>query len=284
MSGVLDRMAQRSRGLLQVVKPVMAPRYAPVGGEPRRPGMELETVAETEAAVPVLAQEGRARIGALSRYDGEADQPMGEHEGAAGPERSAEGPEKTAHAREAVRRAGPAMVQSGVSRRPSVKLDAQVEAARNGDVARSREFEASARSVQEESRNEPAREMARPGPTGLRRKSTKTGPAIERSEESGVEGAFPEQTPEWRAEMGLNSDFSMRNRMVAESPQRVDRRVAPKVERQVAPQAEEKTEIHISIGSVELRAPRVEPRPQAAPFRPRVTLDEFLRRKPETRA
>lgn len=47
--------------------------------------------------------------------------------------------------------------------------------------------------------------------------------------------------------------------------------------------AEQKTEIHISIGSIELRAPRVEARPPAAPFRPRVTLDEFLRRKPEAR-
>ena len=47
--------------------------------------------------------------------------------------------------------------------------------------------------------------------------------------------------------------------------------------------AEPKTEIHISIGSIELRAPRTEARPQAAPFRPRVTLEEFLRRKPERR-
>jgi len=45
--------------------------------------------------------------------------------------------------------------------------------------------------------------------------------------------------------------------------------------------AEQKTEIHISIGSIELRAPRVEARPQAAPFRPRLTLNDFLRRKPE---
>jgi hypothetical protein len=45
--------------------------------------------------------------------------------------------------------------------------------------------------------------------------------------------------------------------------------------------AEPKTEIHISIGSIELRAPRTEARPQAAPFRPLVTLEDFLRRKPE---
>lgn len=39
------------------------------------------------------------------------------------------------------------------------------------------------------------------------------------------------------------------------------------------------TEIHISIGSIELRAARSEPRPQAPAFRPRVSLDEFLRRR-----
>jgi hypothetical protein len=41
----------------------------------------------------------------------------------------------------------------------------------------------------------------------------------------------------------------------------------------------EHTEIHITIGSVELRPPRVAPAPPKAPsFRPRVTLDEFLKR------
>ncbi len=43
--------------------------------------------------------------------------------------------------------------------------------------------------------------------------------------------------------------------------------------------AAEHTEIHITIGSVELRAPRVVPAPPKPPaFRPRVTLDEFLKR------
>ena len=51
-----------------------------------------------------------------------------------------------------------------------------------------------------------------------------------------------------------------------------------------APAASQNTEIHISIGSIELRAPRTEPRPQPAPFKPRVTLNEFLRRKPEARS
>jgi hypothetical protein len=41
----------------------------------------------------------------------------------------------------------------------------------------------------------------------------------------------------------------------------------------------EQTEIHITIGSVELRSPRVAPvAAKTAPFKPRVTLDEFLKR------
>ena len=42
----------------------------------------------------------------------------------------------------------------------------------------------------------------------------------------------------------------------------------------------EHTEIHVTIGSIELRAPRSEaPRP-STPFKPRVTLDDYLRDKP----
>jgi hypothetical protein len=41
----------------------------------------------------------------------------------------------------------------------------------------------------------------------------------------------------------------------------------------------EQTEVHITIGRVELRAPQVAPAaPKAPPFKPRVTLDEFLKR------
>jgi len=48
--------------------------------------------------------------------------------------------------------------------------------------------------------------------------------------------------------------------------------------------AEPKPEIHISIGSIELRAAPAEARPSPpAPFRPRVSLQEFLSRKPEAR-
>jgi hypothetical protein len=43
--------------------------------------------------------------------------------------------------------------------------------------------------------------------------------------------------------------------------------------------SEQKPEIHISIGSIELRAAPAEPRPAPAPFRPRVSLQDFLNRK-----
>ena len=45
--------------------------------------------------------------------------------------------------------------------------------------------------------------------------------------------------------------------------------------------SEQKPEIHISIGSIELRAAPAEPRPAPAPFRPRVSLQDFLNRKTE---
>jgi hypothetical protein len=53
---------------------------------------------------------------------------------------------------------------------------------------------------------------------------------------------------------------------------------------EAAAAAESKTEVHISIGSIELRAPRGEARAAVAPFRPRVSLGDFLRRKPEAGA
>ncbi|HMK91166.1 MAG TPA: hypothetical protein VK446_16225 [Methylocystis sp.] len=55
--------------------------------------------------------------------------------------------------------------------------------------------------------------------------------------------------------------------------------VPPRLSPAAAP-VETKTEIHISIGAVELRAPRPLAPLQTQPFRPRVSLDEFLGRKP----
>jgi hypothetical protein len=64
----------------------------------------------------------------------------------------------------------------------------------------------------------------------------------------------------------------------------LQRNVTPAKKVQVSEKAESTTEVHITIGHVELRAPRTETRPPAAPFRPRVTLDEFLRRDRSARS
>lgn len=45
----------------------------------------------------------------------------------------------------------------------------------------------------------------------------------------------------------------------------------------------ERTEINISIGTIELRGPRAEAKTPMPAFRPRVSLDEFLRRGQESR-
>jgi hypothetical protein len=95
------------------------------------------------------------------------------------------------------------------------------------------------------------------------------------------------------AEMGKRS----LSRTEREGYSRPEDRAAPAVAKRIEPLAEtsmgdlrglvaaaqsleQKTEIHISIGRVELRAPRQDAKPSAAPFRPRLTLDDFLRRKP----
>lgn len=70
-----------------------------------------------------------------------------------------------------------------------------------------------------------------------------------------------------------------------EVEKRVETQETPAIRNETADAASavddsEHTEIHITIGSVELRAPRVAPAPPKAPaFKPRVTLDEFLKRE-----
>ncbi len=92
-----------------------------------------------------------------------------------------------------------------------------------------------------------------------------------------------------RTELDSGDDADTRPRSAAGSRERrqpqEDRVVAPQSGRAATlegsgdPRSEPRTEIHISIGSVELRAPRLEARRQPAPFRPRVTLDDFLGRR-----
>jgi hypothetical protein len=72
--------------------------------------------------------------------------------------------------------------------------------------------------------------------------------------------------------------------LVAQTTASVQRRRVQTAHPESAAPAEPKPEIHISIGSIELRAAPAEAKPPApAPFRPRVSLHDFLSRKPEAR-
>ena len=105
-----------------------------------------------------------------------------------------------------------------------------------------------------------------PGPTGLQsNKDLSNWDSL--SQNSAQQDAFAESRKGLTREPQIEVRSEQRS---AESPS----------ELHAAP-AEERTEIHISIGSIELRAPRTEVRPKPAPFKPRVTLDAFLRGKPE---
>jgi hypothetical protein len=88
-------------------------------------------------------------------------------------------------------------------------------------------------------------------------------------ERDGVRAAGPK--------MRERQDAEVRDATFRQRP----RRAAAAKQPNEAASTDEKTEIQITIGNIELRSARTEPRPQPAPFRPRVTLDEFLRRRPE---
>jgi hypothetical protein len=107
-------------------------------------------------------------------------------------------------------------------------------------------------------------------------------PMREPREASDIGDALVPKSELAQPELASHSDSPKSSRSVATPPLPIDRQTTQREPRPAQP-AEEKTEIHISIGSIELRAPRVEPSPQPAPFRPRVTLDDFLRRGQETR-
>lgn len=287
MSGVLDRMAQRALGTLPTVQPLMTPRYAGMREEPRGPEAGLEMTREIETIAPVRAREGDARRRPVAGSDGDVqrqeDKPKQSFEGLR-PGKGSESPEKIAKAHEPVM---PVSRPADISERqfPPMRRASQPGVERGRDIAAGH-IEAELRPAQAGNRSETARtakvvpRLERMEP---RRENVKAEAMREKRETSGIGDALSPKDEPSRHEIVRNSDSPKSKRLVAVPPREIDRRGTPQGERQAAEPAEEKTEVHITIGSIELRAPRVEPRPQAAPFRPRVTLDEFLRRGQETR-
>jgi hypothetical protein len=273
MSGVLERMAKRAMGTSAAVQPVTAPRYAPPAVGPRKTGLGLELTAEVEAEASHGGREVIPRGG--PHRTGELERPGKVHGESSAANRAEQAGEQGRQAVRALSRGDwrkSAPVEGESEARPERKDDftsrnemgrerGAIEPAQQGEFEpadggrlRLRGVDAAEDRIEAEARNSTASETA--------------GSVVLRYE------------PE-RREAAATVAIRKGNQKVAEM-RSAERRGEPTRVRQGAT-APEKTEVHISIGRIEMRAPRVEPGPQPAPFRPRVTLDEFLRRHPENR-
>ena len=287
MSGVLDRMAQRALGTMPAVQPLLGPRYAET---PRGAEAELGMTAEIETIAPVPARKGDAGRRPVADRDndvqGQDDRSENRFEGRS-PVKRSKAPEKIAKAHEAEtpvsaptdqgeRQSSPPRraAQPGVERSREVAAGPGPERAAELRLAKAGHRSQTARA---------AKAVPHIEPMEPRREDAAADPMREERETSGIGIVLSPKDEPSRHEIVQSSASLKRNRLVAELPLTIDRRRTLQGERRAAEAAEEKTEIHISIGSIELRAPRAEPRPQAVPFRPRVTLDDFLRRGQETR-
>jgi hypothetical protein len=232
MSGVLDRMVQRSRGQLPAIEPLVRAQ---------------QTAA---AALPFVVEEGAA---AASR---------GRNAAFAGGER-------------ALREESAGPVQDNVKRDAVQARDATRNGARRSealDVAR----------VKGAAGNEgtPASKDANQDGRARLERAVELRDVTQDSEEP-HESSIETRAEKVRAKPEETTGDSVRKAKVeprAETPDiSVGRNEAG--DAASALDAAEHTEIHITIGSVELRAAQVAPAPPKAPaFKPRVTLDEFLKR------
>jgi hypothetical protein len=283
-------MAQRALGTLPAVRPPMAPRYTETS---RPPSAEHEMTAEIETVAPIAARKNNARKQQAVDGDREAqvqqDIPIGGRKilhSSTTPKRLQNAPAQEMQvsapadrdeqqlpligrvAQPAVERGRQFVAEHPEAARPEAeRVDAETRPAE--DAHRSQAAPV-AKATPHLDRMEPQRDDANAEPTREPRESSESASAL-----------VPKSAPS-RPEIAGNSDSPKSIRSLAPPPLQIDRRTTLR-EPRPEPLAEERTEIHISIGSIELRAPHVESRPQAAPFRPRVTLDDFLRRGQETR-
>lgn len=290
MSGVLDRMARRALGTLPAVQPLMTPRYARMREEPRGPAAEPGMTAETETIAPVRARQGDARKRPVADRDRDAqqqdDKPDNSFQSSSQgrrPRKDFKTAEKIVEAHEPVM---PVSRPADLGERQSSPMQSKSQPGVERREVEAGHLETELRPAQAGKRSERA-QTARAGPylerMDPRREDAKAEAMREKRETSAIGSALSRKDAPLLHEIVRSSDSPKSNRWVAEPPLKIDRRTTPQGERRAAEPAEEKADIHISIGSIELRAPRAEPRPQPAPFRPRVTLDEFLRRRQETR-
>jgi hypothetical protein len=237
MSGVLDRMVQRSRGQLPTIEPLVRAQ---------------QTAAAT---LPLVVEENAATV--LRRRNAAL----------AGGER-------------ALREESAGPVQNDLRRDAAQARDATRKGSWQSEaleVARVKGAAESGESVAAKDANDDGSKRAH-----LER-------AIELREVARVSEVPRESSIEMREEKALakpEETTGERVRTRAKVEPRAVTLATPAVRNEAndaasAIDSADHTEIHITIGSVELRAPRVTPAPPKAPaFRPRVTLDEFLKRGP----
>jgi hypothetical protein len=281
MSGVLDRMAKRALGALPTVHPLLAPYFAPTDGIAREallqpeaslgPGTRLEIDASDSRATPPRAPPWQTRDN-WKRPDPEHRQTLGEV----------------------------AALPSSAGEKPPVRIDDRqpqdpVQPLQPHAVHRVVDLEAIAKPNPVDKSPvslEPAPQVRRTGgerqwQTDLPEPATPITPLVR----------FADATPDDVAHLAHENQTTRLPAKVRDHPRSESRPAflpARRIEQAVGGadtdhrsavtltrSADQKAEIHISIGRIELRAPPAQAIPSAAPYRPRVTLEDFLRRKPE---
>ncbi len=231
MSGVLDRMVQRSRGSLPAIEPLVRAQ-------------------QTAAAALSLVMEESAATAPRDRNVGSAVQKHARRE-SAGPVQD-DVRRDAAQARDATRKDSP--------RPEAARLNGATES--NGRVA--------------------ANDADGDGLTGARLERAVELRDVARESDEQRESSIEMRAEKVPAKADETAGESIRTKAKVEPRAATQDIPAGRDEAGDAASAmdsAEQTEIHITIGSVELRAPRVAPAPpKAPPFRPRVTLDEFLKR------
>jgi hypothetical protein len=272
MSGVLDRMAKRALGALPTVEPRSTPLVVPsaIGFT----GAEIAAVGREE--VFAEAENSRSNVDNSQRKNPRLPLEASERQ-SAGSEKSELQPTRESAPRSlSANFAIPE--REGSSRNVEARQEANSPSATERSVAKNRSkveetVEPGGASAQRRTLQAEFAEAEMNNVIGAERSDAPRGPVVTSTIERIVEVEKDSAT----------TDTIATPRSVAMHPQLSERIAARKdaSASMLEASAEPKTEIHISIGSIELRAPRTEARPQAAPFRPLVTLEDFLRRKPE---
>jgi hypothetical protein len=256
MSGVLDRMVQRARGELPAVEPLVPAQRTALGA---RAGFAVENVERDVTGDNPQRLRERPPLRRMSQPDR-----MAEAYGASSVAGSAEKGQPAdwlgTHASEDPHAEQPhGETDSG-------SPEGRIAIPRVGAASRTKRSRDDASGEHEARRVVEAEMVSRD--RGLGPQEAEIHQAALAESETAGEGAGR------RGEMPKTTDREQHQPFQAElrAPELAVHAEAPVIE------TGEHTEIHISIGSIELHAPR--PEAKAPPFRPRVTLDEFLRRSP----